>query len=395
MEVKSLKRYGAPGFPTCEVLDEHPELLRLLPRRWRRQALLLAAVTAAGALVAGCRSQIALAEAQPAGMPAPPPPVPSRVAPVFPHGEGHGFFGGKPAPTYFLTEEEARQVVVEEGKRAGIDFVADGRELPDIALPVTYRQDAGGSAQPVETHTGPLVLDGADAKRQIAYEYVSQADFAAWEGQSEVKIHSTAWEENLQETAKQLRDGLADAKPAGAFGVFYDPIVTSRADQAQGTPAELSERTLAPFNIFHSWEDWKAQFDEKAGTITFTGKRTIVLKVGSAQATVDGRAVTLPAAVQLRYDSPYLPLQWTVDALGGTVRRHQEHEVTLRVPGRDYDWSSPVEAVTIAGVEDPVTVAYAWNDDHTRRGIALETARAELRAQVRDFITWLKAEGVI
>lgn len=395
MNVSPLSRYTDPRYPTREMLDEHPELLRLLPRRWRRQALLLAAVTAAGALVAGCRSQATAAEAQSAGQPAPPPPAPSRVAPVFPHGKGHGFFGGKPAPTYFLTEEEARQVVVEEGKRAGIDFVADGRELPDIALPVTYKQNLARQEQALETHPGSLILDGADTKRQIAYEYVSHTDFTAWEGQDAEKNNSFAWEENLQATAKGLRDGLAAAQPAGAFGVFYDPIVTSHPDEAQGTPAELSERTLAPFNIFQGWDGGKGHFDEKAGTVTFSGKRTIVLKVGSAQATVGGREVTLPAAVRLRYDSPYLPLQWTADALGGDVRKRDGHRVALRVPGRDADWMGEVEEVTIAGVPDPVTVAYGWNDDHTRRGIALETARAELRAQVRDFIKWLKAEGVI
>ncbi|MHB9108637.1 MAG: copper amine oxidase N-terminal domain-containing protein [Armatimonadota bacterium] len=392
MEVKALKRYGAPGFPTRELLDEHPELLRLLPRRWRQQALILAAVTAVGALAAGCRTQVSAAEAQPAGTPAPPPPAPSLVAPVFQHGDGHGFFGGKPAPTYFLTEEEARQVVVEEGKRAGIEFTADGLELPDIALPVTYRQDPGGPEQPADTHHGLLVLDGADAKRQIAYEYVSQADFTAWEGKSE--IHSTAWEENLQAAAKGLRDGLAAANPAGAFGVFYDPIVKSLPEEAEGTAA-FTKRTLAPLSKFQGWEGWTAQFDEKAGVVTFTGKRTIVLKIDSAQATVDGRTFDLPAAPQLRYGSPYLPLEWTADALGGTVRARDGRQVSLRAPSRGYEWTDGVHEVTLDGAKDPVTVAFSWHDENTRRAMALETARTELRAQVRDFINWLKAEGVI
>jgi len=392
LETKPLKRYADPNYPTRDILDDHPELLRQLPRRWRRHALLLAAVTAAGALAAGCRAQVAAVEAQPAGTPAPPPPAPSRVAPVFPHGDGHGFFGGKPAPTYFLTEEEARQVVVEEGKRAGIDFAADGLALPDIALPVTYRQDPGGPEQPADTRHGPLVLDGADAKRQIAYEYVSQGDFAAWEGKSE--IHSTAWEENLQAAAKGLRDGLAAAKPAGAFGVFYDPIVKSLPEQEPGMPADLDERTLAPLSKFQGWEGWTAQFDEKTGVVTFTGKRTIVLKIGSAQATLDDRAVTLPAAPRMCYDSPYLPMQWTADALGGTVRGQGEHGVSLQAPEHSYKWTDQVQQVALSE-EESVNIAFAWHDQNTRRAMALETARAELRAQVRDFIKWLKAEGVI
>ena len=391
MDVKALKRYGTLGFPTRDMLDEHPELLRLLPRRWRRHTLILTAVTAMGALAAGCRSQVAATEAQPDGV-TPPPPAASRVAPIFQHGDGHGFFGGKPAPTYFLTEEEARQVIVEEGKRAGIDFAADGLTLPDVPLPVTHERDAGDPAQPVETRRGALVLDGVDGKRHIAYEYISQEDFNAWKGKPGIK-RSTAWEEDLQATAQALRDGLAHAKPAGAHGVFYDPIVKSLPDETEGT-ADLNARTLAPLSLF-SWKGWKAQFDEQAGVVTFTGRRTIVLKIGSAQATVDGQTVAMPLAARLRYGSPYLPLKWTAHALGGAVHERAEHRVAVRAPAQGYDRTSTVEEVALDGAKDRVTVAFAWYDANTRRGMALETARAEVRAQVRDFITWLKAEGVI
>jgi len=376
MDVKALKRYGAPGFPTRAMLDEHPELLRLLPRRWRRHTLILAAVTAVGALAAGCRSQVAAVKAQPGE--ATPPPAASRVAPIFQHGDGHGFFGGKPAPTYFLTEEEARQVIVEEGKRAGIDFAADGLTLPDVPLPVTHT--TSGSITPLETRRGAILLDGVDSKRQIAYEYVSHDDFVAWQ-------------ENLRAAAQALRDGLTEAKPAGAHGVFYDPIVKSLPDETEGT-ADLSARTLAPLSLF-SWKGWKAQFDEQAGAVTFTGRRTIVLKIGSAQATVDGQTVAMPLAARLRYGSPYLPLKWTAHALGGAVHERAEHRVAVRAPAQGYDRTSTVEEVALDGAKERVTVAFAWYDNNTRRGMALETARAEVRAQVRDFITWLKAEGVI
>jgi hypothetical protein len=387
MEIKPLKRYNKPIFPTREVLDEHPELLRLLPRRWRRHTLILTAVTAVGALAAGCRSQVAAVKAQPGE--ATLPPAASRVAPIFQHGDGHGFFGGKPAPTYFLTEEEARQVIVEEGKRAGIDFAADGLTLPDVPLPVTHT--TSGSIAPLETRRGAIVLDGADTKRQIAYEYVSRDDFVAWQGK-DIK-RSFVSEENLRAAAQALRDGLAHAKPAGAHGVFYDPIVKSLPDETEGT-ADLNARTLAPLSLF-SWKGWKAQFDEQAGAVTFTGRRTIVLKVGSAQATVDGQTVAMPLAARLRYGSPYLPLKWTAHALGGAVHERAEHRVAVRAPAQGYDRTSQVEEVTLAGAKDRVTVAFAWYDNNTRRGMALETARAEVRAQVRDFITWLKAEGVI
>jgi hypothetical protein len=43
MELRPAARYRQPRYPTHRILDEHPELLRLLPARWRRDTLALAA----------------------------------------------------------------------------------------------------------------------------------------------------------------------------------------------------------------------------------------------------------------------------------------------------------------------------------------------------------------
>jgi len=66
--------------------------------------------------------------------------TPSKVAPIFEHGKGRGVFGGEVAPPRFLTEEEARNVIVDEAKKAGVTFVAGGPVLPNISVPITSRQ---------------------------------------------------------------------------------------------------------------------------------------------------------------------------------------------------------------------------------------------------------------
>ena len=41
MKLAPLKNYRGPDYPTREILDQHPELLRVLPRRWRNSPVVL------------------------------------------------------------------------------------------------------------------------------------------------------------------------------------------------------------------------------------------------------------------------------------------------------------------------------------------------------------------
>jgi hypothetical protein len=47
VRLKPVKRCAPPRFPTRAILDAHPELLRLVPKRWQGNALVLGAVAAA------------------------------------------------------------------------------------------------------------------------------------------------------------------------------------------------------------------------------------------------------------------------------------------------------------------------------------------------------------
>jgi len=198
MQIRPLGTYREPCYPTHTILDEHPELLRLVPKRWRGNPVVLAALTGVCVLLSGCRHDVS------AG--------PPKVAPIFLHGDGRGTFAGKVLnPPVILPEDEARQVIVEEAKRAGISFSGAARTVQGLPVPSGFNRQQ-------RTKLVDLRLDGTDAKRNISFEYVSEADVGAWNT-------NRLWPLG---TAQLIRKGLVSVKPAGTYAVFYDP--SSRAE---------------------------------------------------------------------------------------------------------------------------------------------------------------------
>jgi len=386
MDIKPLKRYHEPGFPTRDILNEHPELLRRLPNRWRQSAVIgTALVAACGIVAAGWQA------AQAAGEPA------TKIAPIFEHGKGQGAFGCVAVtPPIFLSEDEARHVIVEEAKTAGIIFIPDAQRL-DLDLPITYLYGFLNDKKSPLTRRGPLVLDGVDAGKHIAYEYVSSADFYTWLDPNEQHM-ATAWEVDLKGPASLLRASLANAKPGGNYGVFYDPAAANRYDIIGGNRATFSELTLAPLSFFTTLDGKGAvNFYEERGLIeVHVGGKNLNLRLGKVDGFADGKAVKLPCAPMLYNRTPYLPLKWVTEQLGSTLAvNDRATEVKVRAPGTEWDMRSPVRSLAFEGRQEPVSVAFTHYDRETADILARNTAREELRQQVRDFITWLKAEGVI
>jgi len=230
MRIEPLHKYAEPRLPTREIVDEHPELLRLLPRRWQTNSAVVAALTACFAL-SSCASNAA-------GKPS--PKAASRIAPVFVHGSGIGAFGCEVVnPPTFLSEEEAREVIVNEAKRAGIIFEKIGKTLPKVELPVTPREF--GEKQPKrQTKAQAIMLDGIDKKRNISFEYVSQDDLVKWQGDPNDHPTSTVISYNIAGTAKDLQAGIAKVKPAGAYAVFYDPVVLQKMNFGPSTDIDAT-----------------------------------------------------------------------------------------------------------------------------------------------------------
>ncbi|MDO8586682.1 MAG: hypothetical protein Q7T82_06535 [Armatimonadota bacterium] len=229
MEINPVQAYGNPLYPTRTIMDEHPELLLLVPKRWRGNPVVIAALTGVCLLVSGCRSGNKSTG------------VVSRIAPIFAHGAGRGSFGCRVMnPPVFLSEDEARQVVIQEAKKAGISFRRGGHSLSSVSVPVTDPWSGRGRRAGIwsilparKWRWSKLDLDGTDRKRKISFEYVSSSDFDGWRN-----AHITGpsvYTYDLVGTARMLRKGLSHAGPPGNYGVFYDPV-----RQPKGPPRSVA-----------------------------------------------------------------------------------------------------------------------------------------------------------
>jgi hypothetical protein len=221
MDVHPVRRYRKPGFPTRVILNIHPELLRLVPKRWRGNPVVLTALATVCIILTTARGDWARGAA-----------AASKVAPIFEHGEGRGATGCQAInPPVFLSEAEARQVIAEEAKKAGLSFAANAKRLQGVQVPVTDTQSSlrepspghpGGKAAPRPgTRRRSLVLDGFDSRRKVGYEFVSASDYDAWEEPH--KMRSTVSLYEVRGAAATLQEGLTTAKPEGTYAVFYDP----------------------------------------------------------------------------------------------------------------------------------------------------------------------------
>lgn len=258
--VRPVRRYSKPSIPKRDEVDLEPRLLRAVPKRWQGNQVVISALTAALAL--GSVSQTSAGKLKP-----------SRVAPIFEHGGGHASFGGLGQMPVFLSEDEARKVIAEEARKAGIRFLADGAPKVQISV-ATYRlrskpipHDDGTTeyrwaAEPnPQKSTLEVQLDGADGKKHVNYEYVSYADYREWEARNwnldEAGNMSTAYGVDLPTTALVLANGLLGAKIEGVWAVFYDPFVSRRNAKAEVSDL-IEEYLYDPYAGWNDITDWGA-----------------------------------------------------------------------------------------------------------------------------------------
>lgn len=210
MKLRIVRRYTAPCYPTRQYLMEHPELLSWIPERWRQHRLVLSVLSMVIPLIATRPTLAGEAKTEPAST--------SHVAPLFIHGDGRGAFGCVAVnPPVFLSEDEARQVIQDEAKKAGIAFSADALTLKDIEVPMT-----GQFGVPHKSQKRDLVLDGYDKKHDVAYQVVTQKDFADWETKDHTRYSSVS-SYDFKTTAQVLTNGLSHAKEKTIVAVFYEP----------------------------------------------------------------------------------------------------------------------------------------------------------------------------
>lgn len=224
MEIVPVKKYNEPNYPDREKVLANPEILKYIPERWRNNTYVLAALSTLLMLtLTGCESK---------GTSSEPSSSKAAVAPIFEHGSGRGSFGcSSVAPPSFLSEEEAFQVIQEEAKVYGINFKRDGLDLTNVNLPETkyylkpekedkdYKSDGGviNSKQ-----TGDLRLDGYDAEKKVAYEFISTIDYESWKVKE--GIQSSVSDYDFISTANLLKEGLSKKNGDNTIGIFYNPM---------------------------------------------------------------------------------------------------------------------------------------------------------------------------
>ncbi|MEN6370596.1 MAG: hypothetical protein ABFD64_01150 [Armatimonadota bacterium] len=261
MRVSPVKSYIEPKYPTSRILEEHPELLKLVPKRWQRNAVVLTALAGVCFLSTGLKAQTDAKSSKQAVPDKKPAASKAMIAPIFKHGDGFGAFGCIAVnPPVFLSEEEARQVIVEEAKRAGIIFKADGREVRNIKMEVVDTETLDDSYRPKPKPKNlNLVLDGYDQKHNISYEYLSESDHKAWNLDTSC---GTVIDYDMKGNAVNLVSALAAAKPAGTFAVFYDPCM-GRVEVKQQLNGK-SDKEIDPWDFSNEGPEFWKTVDVKA-----------------------------------------------------------------------------------------------------------------------------------
>lgn len=345
MKVDPVKTYREPRFPTRAILDAHPELLRLLPKRWQRNAVVLTAVAAVCALALGLRRGNA-------------PGV--HIAPLFTHGEGFyiGVPRGATTPPDFLSEDEARFIIRDEAAKAGLSFEPTKDTLPSVSLPRV--QPVAGIPSPVPTKKG-LALDGKERTRPIWYEYVSINDNDDWYMPPIFEVDpEPAPTYPLRATAKALQGNMQGIKRKGAYGIFYDPMAEVRSSEypiaiIKGivyAPKMVLADELPSIDIESYFPQTRKEYEEWEAA-----RETLY---------------DLPEMWRLRsrYGSDIIPLESFC----------AEKKLT-------YVWDAGDRTATVTDLATRKTVVFSSGGP--------AASKTALREQVRDFLAWLKAEGVI
>ena len=145
-------------------------------------------------------------------------------------------------------------MIRDEAKKAGLEFTPDALTIKNASVPVTEpywcpREDE--SKRPPASQNAlqrqDLVLSGFDKKHNVAFEFVSQREFNAWETKHPECISSVS-DYDMKGTAESLRTGLQAETGLPWIGVFYEPAAST------SEPSRLSKNATE--------DNWKAAWDK-------------------------------------------------------------------------------------------------------------------------------------
>jgi hypothetical protein len=218
MKVQPVSQCRKVRYPTRPALDQHPDTLQQLPSRWRANPVVIAALASLFTLSSANQQQATPKD---------------KVAPLFVHGQGRGSFGCVVVnPPVFLSETEARAVILEEAKKAGIAFQSPKGKSRTISIELKDKA-TGKKLCTVDA-------DGIDRKRKIAFVFVSQDDA----DHGNLLNGSSVYGYDLKQGAKALIAKMSKYQPETIVGTFYDPMM--KRNRSLGKAEKV--------------KDWKAYF---------------------------------------------------------------------------------------------------------------------------------------
>ncbi len=272
---RPVRRSAWPAYPTRLEALARPELLaRHQPSAWLSNTEMAAAasifltVQSPGPTVVGPSTEptrAPVAATHPTGPLA--PDAPAIVAPIFNHGEGLGRAGGVTgSPRGSLSEEEAFTVIRDELRRNGVDLTARDVPVGKLAVRVGeyrtyYDWVANRAVTRYEVSDWALLVDGLDAQKQIAVEFVSVNDYDKLDGPWRMhRIGTGYWVETLA-VARSIAEQTAGRLGGVWLGVFYDPLMTSTVELDYPAFCESikSPRSAAEFE--QKWKGWEARLE--------------------------------------------------------------------------------------------------------------------------------------
>lgn len=262
MNIKPVKKITPPRYPDQYTVDLDQLLLSNVPLRWR--AAPLAGTVLSAVVLLGLSSCSGSGGRTPGSGDVPSPlssyeipedsPEPSEEyvtmgetmpiqaqPPVFEHGEGIGVYGcvAVNAPV-FLSEDDAYAIIRDEFERVNLSVSMGSGRAIDVQLPLVNQNDGMITG----AQTGDLCFDFSVFKQEtdqdIVLEFISRDDIRKWADNGE--LQSSVEIIPFLESAKVLRDGLADRSLNKKCGVFYDPSECVTVD--------------------HNWENWSESFSQ-------------------------------------------------------------------------------------------------------------------------------------
>ncbi len=231
MEIKPVKRIAKSNYPTKEIIQNHPELLRIIPSRWKKNAAVLT-MLGFSVLLTACEPKVReypitlsgdiVAPGEPDNFQWDSYEISRLVAPIFNYGTGSDVTGDP----FAFSEEQALEIIKSEARNyAGLILESGMGESFHIN---------GAEVQPD--------LGTKDGK--IAVEFLSGAD------SDELSLDPTASSETALEFAQDYRDQLSKQELAADVGVFYDP---GYADGSSENEIRHEEILRAQVRDFIEW----------------------------------------------------------------------------------------------------------------------------------------------